>query len=87
MIDAAIFLGAGASKAEGAPLLGELFGEYFSSPSFRRSRTPMDRELKAFFREMFSMDGSELRMFLSDYHTSLVSLLAFLFLETGLRES
>jgi len=45
MVDTAIFLGAGASKAEGAPLQGELFADYFSSPSFRRSRGKMDREL------------------------------------------
>jgi len=53
MFDTAIFLGAGASKAEGAPLQGELFGEYFSSPAFRRSHAPMDKELAAFFQEMF----------------------------------
>ena len=56
MVDTAIFLGAGASKAEGAPLQGELFGEYFSSPSFRRSRGLMDRELTQFFKEMFAID-------------------------------
>src|ERR1700722_90761 len=56
MIETAIFLGAGASKAEGAPLQGELFWEYFSSPAFKRSRDPMDRELTAFFDEMFGID-------------------------------
>ena len=34
MPDTAIFLGAGASKAEGAPLQGDLFREYFSSDLF-----------------------------------------------------
>jgi hypothetical protein len=34
MVHTAIFLGAGASKAEGAPLQGELFREYFSSKLF-----------------------------------------------------
>ncbi len=56
MPDTAIFLGAGASKAEGAPLQGELFWEYFSSFAFRGSRAVMDRELAAFFYEMFSID-------------------------------
>jgi SIR2-like domain len=56
MVDTAIFLGAGASKAEGAPLQGELFAEYFSSPSFRKSRAKMDRELAAFFSEMFHIN-------------------------------
>lgn len=56
MPETAIFLGAGASRAEGAPLQGELFWAYFSSPSFRRSRAPMDQELTAFFQEMFGID-------------------------------
>ena len=56
MVDTAIFLGAGASKAEGAPLQGELFADYFSSSSFRKSRGKMDRELAAFFSEMFGLD-------------------------------
>src|SRR5882757_403801 len=56
MPDTAIFLGAGASKAEGAPLQGELFADYFSSSSFRKSRGKMDRELAAFFSEMFHID-------------------------------
>jgi hypothetical protein len=56
MVDTAIFLGAGASKAEGAPLQGELFADYFSSPSFRKSRGKMDRELADFFSEMFHID-------------------------------
>src|SRR5260370_42259614 len=56
MAETVIFLGGGASKAEGAPLQGELFWEYFSSPAFRRSRAAMDRELAAFFGEMFSID-------------------------------
>ena len=56
MVDTAIFLGAGASKAEGAPLQGELFWEYFSSPAFRNSRSLMDRELTEFFRKMFNID-------------------------------
>ncbi len=56
MVDTAIFLGAGASKAEGAPLQGELFREYFSSPDFRKSHRKMDHELAAFFLEMFHID-------------------------------
>jgi hypothetical protein len=56
MVDTAIFLGAGASKAEGAPLQGELFADYFASAEFRRSHSKMDRELTAFFSEMFAID-------------------------------
>jgi hypothetical protein len=56
MADTAIFLGAGASKAEGAPLQGELFQAYFSSPEIRDGHSPMDRELVPFFREMFNID-------------------------------
>jgi hypothetical protein len=56
MVDTAIFLGAGASKAEGAPLQGELFRDYFSSDLFKNSRDEMDRELATFFLEMFRID-------------------------------
>ncbi len=56
MIDTAIFLGAGASKAEGAPLQGELFQEYFSSDLFKNSHDEMDRELATFFTLMFQID-------------------------------
>jgi len=54
--DTAIFLGAGASKAEGAPLQGELFREYFSSPRYKASHDEMDRELASFFLLMFGLD-------------------------------
>jgi NAD-dependent SIR2 family protein deacetylase len=56
MVHTAIFLGAGASKAEGAPLQGELFQEYFSSDLFKNSHDEMDRELATFFSEMFQID-------------------------------
>jgi hypothetical protein len=56
MIETAIFLGAGASKAEGAPLQGQLFWAYFSSAAFRESRERMDQELADFFLEMFGID-------------------------------
>ena len=56
MVDTAIFLGAGASKAEGAPLQGELFKEYFSSPLFRGAPSRMNRELTQFFWDMFHID-------------------------------
>jgi hypothetical protein len=55
MVNTAIFLGAGASKTEGAPLQGELFKDYFSSPDFRKN-TKMNRELTAFFSEMFKLN-------------------------------
>lgn len=56
MVDTAIFLGAGASCAEGAPSQGRLFAEYFSSKEFRESNDQMDLELAAFFFEMFKLD-------------------------------
>jgi hypothetical protein len=56
VVDTAIFLGAGASKAEGAPLQGELFRDYFSSRLFKNSHDSMDRELASFFLEMFQID-------------------------------
>lgn len=56
MVNTAIFLGAGASKAEGAPLQGELFREYFSSNLFKTSTDQMDRELATFFSLMFGID-------------------------------
>jgi hypothetical protein len=56
MVETAIFLGAGASKTEGAPLQGQLFAEYFSSADFKRSRSKMDRELADFFLEMFKLN-------------------------------
>jgi hypothetical protein len=56
MVDTAIFLGAGASRAEGAPLQGELFREYFSSDNFQSSHDEMDRELATFFDLMFQID-------------------------------
>jgi hypothetical protein len=56
MPDTAIFLGAGASKAEGAPLQGELFRDYFSPDIFKSSHDNMDRELATFFLEMFQID-------------------------------
>lgn len=52
----AIFLGAGASKAEGAPLQNELFFEYFSSPSFKNSHDEMETELATFFDLIFGID-------------------------------
>lgn len=57
MADTAIFLGAGASKAEGAPLQGELFKEYFASALYTHAaRSHMNRELTEFFQEMFGID-------------------------------
>lgn len=51
-----IFLGAGASKAEGAPLQNEIFYEYFSSNDFKESIDEMDRELATFFDYLFNID-------------------------------
>lgn len=51
-----IFLGAGASKAEGAPLQNELFRDYFMSPSFRNNADEMNSELATFFLLMFGIN-------------------------------
>lgn len=56
MADTAIFLGAGASCAEGAPAQGQLFADYFSTDAFKQSHEDMDRELATFFLEMFQID-------------------------------
>jgi hypothetical protein len=56
VIETAIFLGAGASKADGAPLQGELFREYFSMNRDPYYVDEMDRELTSFFGEMFHID-------------------------------
>jgi len=55
----AIFFGAGASKAEGAPLQGELVKEYFkfikaNKPTYYTSE--MESELRTFFHLIFSID-------------------------------
>lgn len=52
----AIFLGAGASKSEGAALQGELFHKYFTSREFDPSNSPMDKALTLFFKRMFAID-------------------------------
>jgi hypothetical protein len=52
----AIFLGAGASRADGALLQGQLFPEYFSSRKVRQTLGSMDDELAEFFRDMFLID-------------------------------
>jgi SIR2-like domain len=56
MVDTAIFLGAGASCAEGAPSQGALFREYFASELFRDCHDEMNRELATFFLLMFQID-------------------------------
>lgn len=55
----AIFFGAGASKAEGAPLQGDMFKEYFkfiraSKPAFFTGE--MESELRTFFWLIFGLD-------------------------------
>jgi hypothetical protein len=55
MLRTAIFLGAGASKAEGAPLQGELFERIFANRA-KRSKKVVHHELARFFRDMFSID-------------------------------
>jgi len=57
MADTAIFLGAGGSKAEGAPLQGQLFQDYVSSALSKNSHDEMDRELATFFALMFQIDS------------------------------
>lgn len=69
MVDTAIFLGAGASKAEGAPLQGELFRDYFSSDLFKHSADEMDRELAIFFNEMFQIDVYDVHVWKANFPT------------------
>jgi NAD-dependent SIR2 family protein deacetylase len=52
----AIFLGAGASAAEGAPIQGNLFKDYLASVRGADKRSKMYRELAAFFRAMFNVE-------------------------------
>lgn len=59
MVDTAIFLGAGASAAEGAPLQGDLFREYFSSGVYQPAHDSMDSELATFFLQMFQINVDE----------------------------
>ncbi len=53
----AIFLGAGASKSDGAPLQGELFQDYFMSYSFSKNQNnEMNQVLIDFFQSAFQID-------------------------------
>lgn len=54
MIENVIFLGAGASKAEEAPVQGQLFKKYFSSSY--NAHTEMNERLYDFFKDFFSID-------------------------------
>lgn len=69
MVDTAIFLGAGASCAEGAPSQGRLFAEYFSSRDSKVSKTKMDRELAAFFSMMFKLNVKHRDIALANFST------------------
>jgi hypothetical protein len=55
-IETVIFLGGGASTAEGAPTQSELFRQYFGSKAYKASDTNMDRNLATFFSQMFGID-------------------------------
>lgn len=68
-LNTAIFLGAGASKAEGAPLQGELFKEYFSSNLFLDSYDEMDSQLETFFLMMFGLNVRDSFLRDQDYPT------------------
>src|SRR5262245_35024467 len=52
-----IFLGAGASAADGAPLQNDLLREYFTPR--HKSQTPMDLQLREFFRAFYDRDTSD----------------------------
>ena len=51
----AIFLGAGASAAEGAPIQSALFRKYFGSPRVQK-HSPMYRDLAQFFKSIFNIN-------------------------------
>src|ERR1700726_1808424 len=56
-MDTVVFLGAGASKADGAPTQGELFKKYFQSPDFRYVATDdVKNTFREFFLSMFNID-------------------------------
>ena len=52
----AIFLGAGASAAEGAPLQNQIFKEYFKSVQISSVNKQMEEELTNFFYLIFNID-------------------------------
>lgn len=56
-----IFLGAGASKADNAPLQKDLFKEYFLSDHYRNSHYDMDSELRTFFYFIFGIDVDDIK--------------------------
>lgn len=51
-----IFTGAGAGKADGAPLQTELFNEFFRSAAVPASRHPLANDVAGFFQKVFSID-------------------------------
>lgn len=55
-LDYAVILGAGASKADGAPLQGELFREYFESQSNNSNEIQLRNSLKDFFSSYFGIN-------------------------------
>jgi NAD-dependent SIR2 family protein deacetylase len=55
----AIFLGAGASAAEGAPLQRDLFRKYFELIQTRFPKPAYEKDLKLLFRELFDIDVKE----------------------------
>lgn len=67
----AIFLGGGASAAEGAPMQSELFRDYFAllKEQPRLLRLEMNREIEAYFREVFGTGPLENRPGGAEYPT------------------
>lgn len=57
MENVVIFLGAGASKADGAPLQGELFQSFIECVNKDIFIVNKKREIKVFFREFFGIDN------------------------------
>ena len=56
-----IFLGAGASKSDNAPLQKDLFKNYFLSDYYRNSHNDMDSELRTFFYFIFGIDVDDIK--------------------------
>lgn len=58
MVTTAIFLGAGASKADNAPLQADLFKEYFSlsANELRQNPPNMNEYINSFFKDFFNID-------------------------------
>jgi hypothetical protein len=83
----AIFLGAGASAAEGAPLQSHLFYDYFNSLPQNGIANEMDRELATFFDIMFGVNVDNKENLRPEMFPTFEEALGILDLAEGRKES